>query len=534
MESTEKRVSLGIRQNPLTFYLRALLYMFMALLWRVVALVPLAAALLWIPEGSAFRWVALLTPLIIIFFILPMRFSFAQALVQPARERRFSFDRATGVTGYGAKLGEGIVHALNIVKWGIPLWLMLGACYYFFRETDAITLMKGLEALGAGVVGVLYAIANFFIGIFGGTHLVAAGGLMEGVYAVAAILGVGVLVLLWGTVRNSAFRYIWALAKHNGQRPRAEARRRLTGRRWPQLGVSLINLLLWAPALYVVFTTIRGMLNNLSNTVFNYLATRQLDLPELSSALYPLLFAFLVCYMPLLPVRRILTAFFATKRLRRVAEVPQDAHSAETARPEAPQTAPVYVPAYATPAAQPMTDQPAVPYAAPATEEPEPAYVPYAAPATEEPEPAYVPYAAPVAEEPEPAYVPYAAPVAEEPEPAYVPYAAPVAEEPEPDDVPDAEPEAEEPEPEAIPDVESANPFAAEPVADAAPEVAPSAPGNPFAPVAAADEPAEDAPLFPFAETPADEDDYARPAAPATIDITDAEEEPPVKPDEDK
>lgn len=80
---------MGTRQNPITFYLRALLYMFMALLMRVVALLPLATAFMWIPAGSPFRWLAVLTPLLFIFFVLPLRFSFAQALVQPARERRF-------------------------------------------------------------------------------------------------------------------------------------------------------------------------------------------------------------------------------------------------------------------------------------------------------------------------------------------------------------------------------------------------------------------------------------------------------------
>ena len=163
METTENRVTVGARQNPLTFYLRVLLYMFMALLWRAVALLPLAAAYLWIPAGSPFKWVAVLTPLLFIFFILPLRFSFAQALVQPARERRFSFDRGAGVADYGAKLGEGLVHALNIIKWGIPLLLMLGACYYYAVAIDLVTLMNSITAIGAGTVAVLYAIANFFI-----------------------------------------------------------------------------------------------------------------------------------------------------------------------------------------------------------------------------------------------------------------------------------------------------------------------------------------------------------------------------------
>lgn len=451
METTENRISAAARQNPLTFYLRTLLYMFMALLMRAVALAPLAALLLF-PEGSYWRWLALLCPLLFIFFILPLRFSFAQALVQPARERRFSFDKATSVSMYGAKLGEGLVHALNIVKWGIPLLLMLGGCYYCIQYIDAITLTKAIESIGQVVVSIAFAVANFFLTILGKTPLLADGGLMEGVYTVCATLGLGVLILLWGIVRNSAFRYIWAAAKRDGLRPRAEARRRLTGRRWKQLGVALINLILWAPALYILFTSVKSMVSDLSQAAFNYLATKTLALPDFTSALQPLLFAFLACYMPLLPVRRMLTAFFATKRLRHAA--PDTAHTAATyeypKEPEAqapveatPSTASV---APIAPIAMPVMpadmDEEDPPEAKQPAEQPMPvpAYTPYAEPyrAAEAPvyQPVYQPVAAPVAEPepvaapapvyaPEPEVVPVAAPVyAPEPEPA--PVAAPV------------------------------------------------------------------------------------------------------------
>ena len=537
METKENRVTVGTRQNPITFYLRALLYMFMALLMRVVALLPLAAAFMWIPAGSPFRWLAVLTPLLFIFFVLPLRFSFAQALVQPARERRFSFDKATSVADYGAKLGEGLVHTLNILKWGIPLWLMLGACYYFYLKTDAISLMKGVEAIGAGVAGVLCAGANFFIGIFGGMMLVPNGGLMEGLYTVAAALGLGGLILLWGAMRNSAFRYIWALARQNGQRPRAEARRRLIGRRWQQLGVALINLILWVPAAYVVFTTLKGVLSNMSTTLFNYMATRQLNLPELSGALLPLVFAFLVCYMPLLPVRRILTAFFATKRLRRAVEAPPVVWDAETAAEEAPAQQQAFVPAYvayAQPQTAPVADaaaEPPVaePEALAAEDEPVATFTPYGsnaepapqyhapmtwAQATAEPETAAdEPAATPAysyAAEPEPVLEPVApatAPEAVEPESAEsTPAAYSYAAEPELQPAASAEPEAVEPEPaEGVP---AAYSEAAQPEA---------APANPFA-----QEPA------------ADEDDYIKPYAPATFDTTEApgEDAPAAQPEE--
>ena len=86
METTETLMPKSSRQNPLTFYLRTLLYMFMALVMRVVAFAPLCA--LWVfPAGSQWRWLAVLCPVLLIFFILPLRFSFAQALVQVGHGR---------------------------------------------------------------------------------------------------------------------------------------------------------------------------------------------------------------------------------------------------------------------------------------------------------------------------------------------------------------------------------------------------------------------------------------------------------------
>lgn len=431
METTDNRLS-AVRQNPLTFYLRTLLYMFMALVMRLVAVAPLVALLLF-PEGSYWRWLALLCPVLLIFFILPQRFSFAQALVQPAHERRFSFDKATSVSMYGAKLGEALVHALNIFKWGIPLLLMLGGCYYCIQYIDAITLTKAIEAIGQGVVSVSFAVANFFLTILGKTQLVANGGLMEGVYAVCAALGLGVLILLWGVVRNSAFRYIWAAAKRDGLRPRTEARRRLSGRRWKQLGVALINLILWAPALFIVFTSVKSMVSDLSQAAFNYVATKTFVLPDLTGALRPLLYAFLACYMPLLPVRRILTAYFATKRLR---HMPRPEVVVDTAMPSAA-TAPV------APAA-PVAPEAPVPYTPPVApadmddEDPPIAPQPAEQPM---PVPAYTPYTEAYQPPQIPVYKPVAAP---EPEPAPVvePAPAPI---PVPEPAPVAEPVAAEP-----------------------------------------------------------------------------------------
>ena len=58
------------KQNPLVFYLRMLLYMFIALFLRLAALSPLVC-LFAFPDGSALKWLWLACPVLMVFFILP-------------------------------------------------------------------------------------------------------------------------------------------------------------------------------------------------------------------------------------------------------------------------------------------------------------------------------------------------------------------------------------------------------------------------------------------------------------------------------
>ncbi len=311
----EGRVSLTGRHSPLTFYVRTLLYMFVALLLRILALLPLAA-LFAFPAGSPLKWLALLCPAIAVFLVLPLRFSFAEALTQRRRERYFSFDKALGMSRYGEKLAEGLLWALNLIKWSLPLVAMLAGLYLWQANTDAFTLLGSVTQLGAAMSGAWCAVANFFIGIFGGTPLVAKGQIMEGLFTLLGVLGIGVLVMLLGAVRNSAYRYVWVAASDAEKDPRAEARRRLRGRRWEQLGVALLNLVLWAPFLVVVGVTLKGIVSGLADSVMNMMLQKKLLMPDLAGALAPAAFAFFCLYMPLLPARRMLTCWFATRRAR--------------------------------------------------------------------------------------------------------------------------------------------------------------------------------------------------------------------------
>lgn len=329
------------KHNPLTFYLRMLLYMFIALFLRVVTFLPLCALFVF-PSGSPLKWLALLCPALLFFFLLPLRYSFADALVQRPRQRRFSFDTALSMGNYGEKLAESLLHAVNVIKWGIPLFAMLAYCYYCYGEVDMFTLLGSLSAIGKGLTDFWCGICNFFITLFGSIHtLTSAGGLMEGLYVIFAVLGLGVLIWLYGALRNSASRYIWVTATREERSPRTDARRRLRGRRWRQVVVGLCNLVLWTPFLIVVLSVMKDVLSDVSSQLMMIIAQQKMPSLDMAKAVMPLVFAFVFLYMPLLPVRRYLTAAFAARKPRRVAPRKAEARTAQQVTGTTPAAAPV-------------------------------------------------------------------------------------------------------------------------------------------------------------------------------------------------
>lgn len=310
-----------VKQKPWTFYLRALLYVLVALMIRALALAPLLALYL-IPAGSPWRFSALLCPALMILWVLPLRYSFAEALVQRGRSRYFSFDTALGLSGYGEKLTESLLHALNVLKWGVPLAALLAYGVYCKDYVDAKTLMTALVSMGKGAGDFCYSIANFFATLFGGAPVVyVAGSLMQGLYVVLAVLGLAAGVLVYGALRNSCNRYIWVLANRGERSPRTEIRRRMCGRRWRQLLVGLCNLLLLSPFLLVVALTLKEMIGDVSSQLLLMLSNSGATTLDVRKALSPLTHAFVLLYLPLLPARRMITAAFATRKPRHTAPV---------------------------------------------------------------------------------------------------------------------------------------------------------------------------------------------------------------------
>lgn len=289
------------KQNAIVFYVRMLAYALIGLALRVAVLLPLAS--LFVFEGWM-RALALLCPVLAVFAVLPLRYSFAQAMVK--QPRRFSFDTAFSFAHYGEKLKQGLIHALHVIKWGIPMAALLAGAYYCYTAIDALTIFQTIDELGNTCAGVL--------------GLSTANNFMLGIGAVGAVLGLGVVIWVWGVVRNSASRYIWASAISTDRIPRAEMRRRLNDRRMPQLGVAIVNLILWIPFLWVSACALKGALSDVSTLLMMAITTGELPKLDLMSAAVPVAGAFFALYLPLLPLRRWNTAAFAMRKPRVKAE----------------------------------------------------------------------------------------------------------------------------------------------------------------------------------------------------------------------
>jgi hypothetical protein len=167
-----------------------------------------------------------------------------------------------------------------------------------------------------------YSVADFFVKLFGKTpaaHL--EGSVMEGLYMVLIVLGIGLLIFLYGVVRNSCNRYIWVAATREERTPRTEIRRRMRGRRWKQLLVALGNLVLLLPWLVIAFLHLQKAVPSVSQLLGDWMVKGDVMTMDLTGITLPLVLAFLLLYLPLLPVRRILTAMFSAARQRHVAQV---------------------------------------------------------------------------------------------------------------------------------------------------------------------------------------------------------------------
>lgn len=305
------------KHNPVVYYLRVLVYMLLALVLRVIAFAPLCCLVL----DSFWKHLWVLCPVMLIFVVLPQRFSFAQALVYGREDRTFSIKKAFCPCDYTEKLREALLHAFHVLKWGLPM-VALGVCaYVWYTQVDAITVIRSVTELGVWASGVWCSVANFF----GADLAPVVNGLMEGLYVVLGVVALAALIWIVGVVRNSASRYIWAIAARNDRVPSAERRRRLRGRRLGQLAAALINLLLLVPFLAVAAMQFGNLVSDLSGQLMMVMMGSMPKM-DLSGAVRPLIVAFAGLYLPLLPIRRMITASFAC------GEKKQKAHASAEAK----------------------------------------------------------------------------------------------------------------------------------------------------------------------------------------------------------
>lgn len=310
MEITNKR------HNPLTFYIRVFMYMFVALLSRIICFVPLAALFVF-EEGSKLRWLALLCPVLLFFVVMPLRYSFAEALVQKRGSRYFSYDKAFSLSSYGAKLCEGMLHILSVLKWAIPFVPIIWYAKKCYDEMFVTEILQKLTEIGAKAKEIWDSVANFFLKLFGQEPLAAsAGGIMEGIYVVLGVIGLALLIFLIGVMRNSATRYIWAVAERDNRPVRTEVRRRLRGRRFTQLLAALMNLVLLLPFFAIVYLCFKPMITELSGSLMSVMMGQKVDIAIDMKNILIIVGAFFGVYMTLLPARRMITAFFAGRQLR--------------------------------------------------------------------------------------------------------------------------------------------------------------------------------------------------------------------------
>ncbi len=252
---------------------------------RLAALSPLLTLVL-CKEGSPLRYLSLLTPVLYFFVVLPLRYSMGEAMHYALKGDHYATPRLVMFDGYLKKLGAILKQALHLLPWALPLIAgLLAGWYLMYFVEDGTVVLRMVISLGK---------------VFGEDY-----GFMEGVYLIVAFFGLLTLVLLYGMVRNGMLRFLWKEAGGKYAVARKEMLKRLKGRRSGQLCVAAIQGLLLLPVLlpsgYMGYRLLR-----------DYVKSMRLNLSQLAEPqmLWGLLAVLILLYLPLLPLRKVLQAYF--------------------------------------------------------------------------------------------------------------------------------------------------------------------------------------------------------------------------------
>lgn len=252
---------------------------------RLAALSPLLTLVL-CKEGSAWCYASLLTPVLYLFIVLPLRYSMGEAMHFALKGDHFAKPRLIMFDGYGKKLGAVLKQALHLLPWSMPLVAGLAAGWYLlYCVEDGAKVLRMVISLGR---------------VLGEDH-----GFKDGIYIIVIFFLLLTLVLLYGMVRNGMLRFLWKKYGVSYTAARKEMLRRLKGRRGGQICVAAIQGLLLLPVIlpsgYMGYRLLR-----------DYVNTARFDLAQLAEPqmLWGIAAVLILVYLPLLPMRKVLQAYF--------------------------------------------------------------------------------------------------------------------------------------------------------------------------------------------------------------------------------
>ena len=248
--------------------------MLAAILIRVIALSPILALVL-VKSGDPMQYIAILSPVLYIFVVLPLRFSFGEAMHHAAQGGRFFSAKLFSLKGYTEKIKAVFFQVLHSLPWTLPLIIGAAIGLYYWYVVDLATSMNLVRSLGK-LLGPEY-------------------GFKTGLYMLIGAAGLLFMVFLYGLARGGMLRFVWAQSGGRYKNARGEMLRRLKRGRLGQLLMGLVQGLCRLPVLGAEI----------------YLGYRMYRVGYFDPLLAALMIAAVfVLYLPLMPILKVFQASY--------------------------------------------------------------------------------------------------------------------------------------------------------------------------------------------------------------------------------